>query len=103
MRRLLSGGGGFRRLQLPQPLHVRSAVAAGVCSTGEGLISGAVSGGAASTFAGFAAAAGAATAGAVALASAFFDFLLETAPYLVMNFSTRPSVSTNFCLPVKNG
>ena len=61
------------------------AVGAGVCSTGEGLISGAVA------------------TGAVALASAFFDFLLETAPYLVMNFSTRPSVSTNFCFPVKNG
>src|SRR5205807_6893671 len=36
-------------------------------------------------------------------ALAFFDFLLVTVPYLVMNFSTRPSVSTNFCLPVKNG
>jgi hypothetical protein len=24
-------------------------------------------------------------------------------PYFCKNFSTRPSVSTSFCLPVKNG
>ncbi len=57
----------------------------------------------------FAAAAGVLAASACALAaaaSAFsfaLDFLLVTVPYLLMNFSTRPSVSTNFWLPVKNG
>src|SRR5215217_2817919 len=42
-------------------------------------------------------------AGAAAAAAAAVFWKLYVPPNFLLNRSTRPAVSTNFCLPVKNG